>query len=91
MKCTFKNTEHVQITSTYVIGQSKVTNCLHTHILALEVLFIQIRDNKPIRGFKIGDLVIKFTVYADDTIFIKEKPSLNRILKSQSKYLRNVR
>ena len=72
MKCTFKNTEHVQITSTYVIGQRKVTNCLHTYILTLEVLFIQIRDNKPIRGFKIGDLVIKFTVYADDNFYQRE-------------------
>ena len=38
-------------------------------ILALEVLFIQVRDDKSIRGFKIGDLVIKLAAFADETTF----------------------
>ena len=32
---------------------------LYLFILVLEVLFIQVRDDNSIRGFKIGDLVIK--------------------------------
>ena len=38
--------------------------------LALEVLFIQVRDDKSIRGFKIGDLVIKLAAFADDTTLL---------------------
>ena len=56
-------------------------------ILALEVLFIQVRDDKSIRGFKIGDLVIKLAAFADDTsFFVKDKQSLNRILKLMTNF-----
>ena len=39
-------------------------------ILALEVLFIRVRDDKSMRGFKKGDLVIKLAAFADDTTFL---------------------
>ena len=56
-------------------------------ILAVEVLFIQVRDDKSIRGFKIGDLVIKLAAFADDTtFFVKDKQSLNRILRLMANF-----
>ena len=39
-------------------------------ILALEIMFIQIRNNGQIKGLKIDDNIIKLSVYADDTYFI---------------------
>ena len=38
-------------------------------ILALVVLLIHVRDDKSIRGFKTGNLVIKLAAFADDAIF----------------------
>ena len=56
-------------------------------ILALEVLLIQVRDDKSVRGFKIGDLVIKLAAFADDTtFFVKDKQSLKRILKLMANF-----
>ena len=50
-------------------------------ILALEILFIQIRNDKAIRGFKIGDIEIRLTAFADNsTFFVRDKQSINRIL-----------
>ena len=50
-------------------------------ILVLEILFIQIRNDKAVRGFKIGDMEIRLTVFADDsTFFVRDKQSINRIL-----------
>ena len=47
----------------------------------LEILFIQIRNDKAIRGFKIGDTDIRLTSFADDcTFFVRDKQSINRIL-----------
>ena len=34
-------------------------------ILVLEILFIPIRNDKAIRGFKIGDIEIRLTAFAD--------------------------
>ena len=39
-------------------------------ILVLEILFIQIRNDKAIRGFKIGDIEIRLTAFADDRTFL---------------------
>ena len=36
-------------------------------LLVLEILFIQIRNDKAIRGFKIGDIEIRLTAFADDS------------------------
>ena len=50
-------------------------------------MFIQVRDDKSIRGFKIGDLVIKLAAFADDTtIFVKDKQPFNRILKLMANF-----
>ena len=48
-------------------------------ILALEIMFIQIRNNDQIKGLKIDDTMIKLSAYADDTYFIAlDVPSLSR-------------
>ena len=50
-------------------------------ILVLEILFIQIRNDKAVRGFKIGDIEIRLTAFADDsTFFVRDKQSINRNL-----------
>ena len=41
-------------------------------IMVLEILFIQIRNDKAIRGFKIGDIEIRLTSFADDSTFLCE-------------------
>ena len=47
----------------------------------LEV-FVQIRNDKSVRGFKIGNIEVKLTAFADDTtFFVKDEASLRRILK----------
>ena len=38
-------------------------------VLMLEVLFFQIRNDKSVRGFKIGNIEVKLTGFADDTTF----------------------
>ena len=51
-------------------------------ILALEVLFIQIRNNREIHGIKIDDVPIKLSACADDTYFSTlDSQSLQIILK----------
>ena len=51
-------------------------------ILALEILFIQIRNNREIHGIEIDDVMIKLSVYADDTYFFTfDSHSLQIILK----------
>ena len=51
-------------------------------ILMLEVLFFQIRNDKSVRGFKIGNTEVKLRAFADDTtFFVKDEASLRRILK----------
>ena len=53
----------------------------------LEVLFFQIRNDKSVRGFKTGNIEVKLTAFADDTtFFVKDEPSLQRILKVMSLY-----
>ena len=51
-------------------------------ILALEILFIQIRNNREIHGIEIEDVTIKLSVYVDDTYFFTlDSKSLQIILK----------
>ena len=51
-------------------------------ILCLEVLFIQIKNDRYIRGFKFDNIVIKLTSFADDiTFLVKDVQSLKRIVK----------
>ena len=51
-------------------------------ILALEILFIQIRNNREIHGIEIDDVMIKLSAYADDTYFFTlDSQSLQIILK----------
>ena len=47
--------------------------------------FFQIRNDKSVRGFKIGNTEVKLTAFADDTtFFVKDEASLRRILKIMS-------
>ena len=51
-------------------------------ILSLEILFIQIRNDSSIKGFKFNNIEIKLTAFAHDTTFlVKDVQSLRRILK----------
>ena len=53
----------------------------------LGVLFFQIRNDKSVRGFKIGNTEVKLTAFAvGTTFFIKDETSLQRILKVMSLY-----
>ena len=38
-------------------------------ILVLEILFIQVRNDPSVKGFKIGDIEIRLSAFADDTTF----------------------
>ena len=56
-------------------------------ILCLETLFIQIRNDKSIRGFKFRKIEIKLASFADDVTFlVKDTQSLREILKLIKKY-----
>ena len=56
-------------------------------ILALETLFIQIRSDSSIKGFRIKHIEIKLSAYADDTtFFVKDLQSLQRILKLMKEF-----
>ena len=49
-------------------------------ILAVEIMFIQIRNSDQIKGLKNNDNIIKLSAYADDTYFIAlDVPSLQRV------------
>ena len=51
-------------------------------ILVLEMLFIQIHEDKTIKGFRFKTVGVKLTAYADDTIFlVRDLASLKRVLK----------
>ena len=56
-------------------------------IIALETLFIQVRNDSAIRGFRVRSVETKLSAYADDTTFlVKVSHSLNRILKLTGKF-----
>ena len=45
-------------------------------ILALEVLFLQIRSRDNIEGISINDFILKLTAYADDAYLFYKKHSI---------------
>ena len=50
-------------------------------ILALEILAIKIKNDNNIQGIRIGENIVKLTLFADDmTCFIKNNRSLHTIL-----------
>ena len=52
-------------------------------ILCLEILFITLRSDENIKGFKIENNELKLTAYADDaTYFMKNKQSTENLLKT---------
>ena len=56
-------------------------------ILVLEILFTQVRNDPSVKGFKIGDIEIKLSAFADDTtFFVRSKESLNRLLNIMRKF-----
>ena len=56
-------------------------------ILALETLFIQIRSDPSIKGFRIKHIEIKLSAYADDTtFFVKDSQSLQRNIKLMKEF-----
>ena len=56
-------------------------------ILVLEILFIQVRNDPSVQGFKIGDIEIKLSAFADDTtFFVRNKESINRLLNIMRKF-----
>ena len=60
---------------------------IYLFILVLEILFIQIRADENIKGFKIDNIEMLLYAFADDTIFIiKDIHSVNRILKHKKVY-----
>ena len=55
---------------------------VYIFILCLGILFIQIRSDSLIEGFKFNNIEIKLTAFADDTtLLVKDVQSLRRILK----------
>ena len=56
-------------------------------ILALEVLFISIKNNKDIKGLEIFEHKFLYTAYADDsTFFLKDIKSVKELIKSFEKF-----
>ena len=50
-------------------------------ILVIEVLAINIRNNKNIKGIKVGYTEIKLSIFADDlTAFLKNKTSYDNLM-----------
>ena len=59
----------------------------YLYILVLDIVFIQIRADKNIKGFKIDNIEILLSAFSDDTTFIiKDIHSVNRILKHMKVY-----
>ena len=59
----------------------------HLFILVLEILFIQVRNDPSVKGFRIGDIEIKLYAFANDTtFFVRNKESLNRPLNIMRKF-----
>ena len=55
--------------------------------LALEILFIKVRNDLSVKGFRIGDIEIRLFAFADDTtIFVRNKESLTRLLNIVRKF-----
>ena len=55
--------------------------------LPLETLFIKVRSDSSIKGFRIKQIEIKLSAYSDDTtFFVKDAQSLRRILNLTKKF-----
>ena len=39
-------------------------------MLVFEILFVQMRNDKVVRGFKIGDIEIRLAAFADDRKYL---------------------
>ena len=56
-------------------------------IFVLETLFIQIREDKIIKGFRFKTVEVKLTAYTDDTTFlVRDLASLERLLKIMKEF-----
>ena len=56
-------------------------------ILVLEILFIQVRNDPSVQGFKIDDIEVRLSAFADGTtIFVRNKESINRLLNIMRKF-----
>ena len=56
-------------------------------ILCVETLFIQIRENKEVKGIRIGDNEIKLSAYADDVDFLtSDVSSLETIFQTRATF-----
>ena len=55
-------------------------------ILALETLFASIRSDIGIKGFRVQNIEMKLTAYADDITFFVRDAQLIRILKIMKKF-----
>ena len=56
-------------------------------ILALEILFLLIKNDNSIKGIKIFDYVFLYTAYADDsTFFLKDLAAVKKLLDIFSEY-----
>ena len=56
-------------------------------ILVFEILCIQVRNDPSVKGFKIFDIEIKLSAFADDTtFFVRNKESINRLLNIMRKF-----
>ena len=52
----------------------------HLFILALKIMFIQIRNNDQMKGLNVDDSIIKLSAYADDIYFIAlDVPSFQQV------------
>ena len=79
-----------------VINGDNTTQCFHLKrgarqgdpvldyifILALEVLLFLVRNNKDIKGLNIVYLLFLYTAYADDTFFLENKESIEKLVKT---------
>ena len=55
-------------------------------ILALEVLSFLVRNNKDIKGFNIFDNLFSYTPYEDDTFFLENKESIEKLFTFRTTY-----
>ena len=55
-------------------------------ILALEVLSFLVRNNKDIKGLNTFDNLFSYTPYADDTFFLENKESIEKLFTFCTKY-----
>ena len=95
IKTLFKNSQSCVMnngTSTGYFGLERGTRqgdslSPYLFILTLETLFIKVRNDSSIKGFRIKQFEINLSAYADDTtFFVKDAQSLRRILNLMKKF-----